>query len=129
MTDTSQRSLGELVAELSRDTATLLRKEIELAQVEMRRKISEASRSVGYLVAGGALAYAGLLVLLGALVIVLRNTGLSWWAAALIVAMAVLGLGALLVQMGLSALKAQSLAPTDTMRNVRETARAVTNRP
>ena len=70
-----ERSLGELFAELSRETGVLVRKEVELATTEMTAKARTAAAHVGTIAAGGALAHAGLLVLLAAFVI-----GLASWA-------------------------------------------------
>ena len=59
-----ERSLGELFAELSRETGVLVRKEVELATTELTAKARTAATHVGTIAAGGALAHAGLLVLL-----------------------------------------------------------------
>ena len=56
-----ERSLGELVAELSRETGLLVRKEVELATTEMTAKAKVAGGHVATVAAGGALAHAGVL--------------------------------------------------------------------
>jgi len=56
------RSIGELLAELSRETSQLVRKEVELATTEMTAKAKKAGGQVGIAAAGGALMHAGLLV-------------------------------------------------------------------
>src|SRR5688500_13227650 len=48
-----ERSIGELFAELSQKTTTLVRQEIELAKVEMSQKASRVGKNVGFLVIGG----------------------------------------------------------------------------
>ena len=63
------RSIGDLLAELSRETSQLVRKEVELATTEMTAKARKAGGQVGVAAAGGALAHAGLLVFLAALVL------------------------------------------------------------
>src|SRR4030095_16241431 len=63
------RSLGELFAELSRETGQLVRKEVELATTEMTAKAKKAATGSGIAAAGGALVHAGLLVVLAAIVI------------------------------------------------------------
>jgi hypothetical protein len=60
------RTLGELFAELAQETTTLVRHEVNLAKVEMSEKASRAGKHVGFLAAGGAVAYAGLLAILAA---------------------------------------------------------------
>ena len=42
------KSLGELFSELSRDTAELVRKEVQLARTEMTARASKVGRHVRY---------------------------------------------------------------------------------
>ena len=46
------RSIGELITRLSRETVTLVRKEVQLAKAEMSQKASRAGKNVGFLVVG-----------------------------------------------------------------------------
>jgi hypothetical protein len=116
------RSLGELFAELSRDATTLIRKEFELAKTETSANFARLGRHAAYIAVGGALAYAGLLTIVAALVIVLQVLGLTWWASTLIVGIVVLLVGYLLVQRGLSALQRDRLTPTETIDTLKENA-------
>lgn len=118
----NDKSLGELFAELSQDTATLIRKEVELARVEMTTRAGRMGRHVAYIAVGGAVAYAGLLAIVAALVIILQMIGLVWWAAAAIVGIVVALIGYLFVQRGLSALQRESLTPTETIQTLKEDA-------
>jgi fatty acid desaturase len=122
MAEKDDRTLGELFAELSRDTATLVRKEVELARVELTTKAARVGRHVAYLAVGGAVAYAGVLVLAAALVMLLELAGLTWWASALIVGIGIALVGYLFVQRGLSALQKENLAPTETIETMKENA-------
>ncbi|MDP9478461.1 MAG: phage holin family protein, partial [Actinomycetota bacterium] len=63
MQERDDRSIGELIAELSRETVTLVRNEIQLAKAEMSQKASRVGKNVGFLVVGGLVAYTGLLAL------------------------------------------------------------------
>ena len=56
-----ERSIGELLAQLSQETAELVRREVQLAEVEMTQKAYRAGKNAGFVAAGGALGYAGLL--------------------------------------------------------------------
>lgn len=114
------RPLGELFAELARETATLARQEVQLAKTEMTQKASQVGRDLGFLAVGGAVAYAGFLAIMAAGIIVLAANGLSWWLAALLVGLVVAGLGYVLVQKGLTALKHQDLAPRETIESLKE---------
>jgi drug/metabolite transporter (DMT)-like permease len=116
------RSLGELLAELSRETGQLVRKEVELATTEMTAKATKASAAAGVVAAGGALVHAGLLVLLAAIVIALAQVGVSPWLSALIVAIVTMVVGYMLVNRGIAQMRRTSLAPTQTIQELKETA-------
>lgn len=122
MIEKDERTLGELFAELSRETATLVRKEVELVRVEMSAKAARVGRHAAYIAVGGAVAYAGVLVLAAALVILLELAGLTWWASALIVGIGIALIGYLFVQRGISALQRDNLAPTETIETMKENA-------
>ena len=113
------RSLGELFAELAQETTTLVRHEVNLAKVEMGEKASRAGKHVGFLAAGGAVAYAGLLAILAA-VIILLNDVMPLWLAALLVGLVVAIAGYLLVRKGLDALKREDFTPRQTMETLKE---------
>ena len=120
------RSLGDLFKELSRETGTLVRKEVELATTEMSAKLSAAGTHAGTVAAGGALAHAGLLVLIAALVIGLTQLGVTPWLSALLVGLLTIGVGYLLVNRGLTNLRRTSVAPTKAIDSMKETARWTT---
>ena len=121
MQDTKDdRSLGELFAELTREMGTLVRAEVELARVEMTQKASRVGKDIGFLAAGAAVAYAGLLAILAAVIIGLAALGVPWWLAALLVGLVVAGVGYALVQRGLSALKREDLTPRQTIETIKE---------
>jgi Putative Actinobacterial Holin-X, holin superfamily III len=56
------RSIGELFSELTTEAGTLIRQEIALAQTELTQKATKIGTNVGFLVVGGAVGYAALLV-------------------------------------------------------------------
>jgi hypothetical protein len=114
-----ERSLGELFSELAQDTSTLVRKEVQLAKTEMSQKASRVGKDVGFLAAGGAVAYAGLLALLAG-VIVLLGQVIPMWLAAIVVGLVVAGVGYFLVRRGLEALKREDLAPRQTIETLKE---------
>ena len=118
---TDERSLGELFAELSRDTGLLVRKEVELATTELTGKAKVASMHAATVAAGGALAHAGLLVLLAALVSLLVRLGVELWLSAGIVAFLTMAIGYFLVNKGLANLRQANLAPTQTIQSIKET--------
>ena len=120
------RSIGDLLAELSRETSQLVRKEVELATTEMTGKARKAGGHVGVAAAGGALAHAGLLVFLAALVLGLSELGVTPWLSALIISLLTIGVGYLLYNRGLTGLRSTSVSPTRTMESLKEDARWTT---
>lgn len=114
-----ERSLGELFAELSRETSTLVRQEVNLAKTEMTQKAREVGKDAGFMAAGGAVAYAGLLVLLAALVLLI-GIWIPMWISALIVGVVVAGIGAFLVLRGRDRLMHTSMAPQQTVETLKE---------
>jgi hypothetical protein len=126
MAPKDERSLGELLAELSRETSVLVRKEVELATTEITAKARTAGTHVAVVAAGGALAHAGLLVLLAAIVIGLTQLGLAAWLAAGIVAIVVAVVGCILIQMGVSRLRDTRVVPVHTVQSLKEDAKWTT---
>jgi hypothetical protein len=114
------RSLAELLAELSRETGQLVRKEVELATIEMTAKARQAAMHAATTAAGGALVHAGLLVLLAAVVIALAQLGVTPWLSAFIVAVLTMIVGYMLIRKGTAALAGTSLAPTRAIESVKE---------
>ena len=115
-----ERSLGDLFSDLSRETTTLVRQEVQLAKAELTQSAIEAVRGIGMLVAGGAVAYAGLLFLLLAIVFGLIQAGWDAWVSALVVGLVVVAIGAILVLRARESLKPANLAPRRTVETLKE---------
>jgi len=115
------RSLGELFSDLSRQTSTLVRQEVQLAKTEMSDKASKVGKDVASMAVGGAIAYAGFLAIVAALIILLAEF-LPWWLSAFIVGVAVATAGYMLIQRGREAMKHDNLAPTQTIETLKEDA-------
>jgi len=116
------RSLGELFGALAQDTGTLVRQEVELAKTEMTQKATRVGKDIGFLLAGGAVAYAGFLGIMAAIAIGLGQLGMPWWVAALLVGLVVAGIGGFLVMRGLSALRQETAVPQQTIETLKEDA-------
>lgn len=121
-TSGADRSLGELFSELSRETSTLVRQEVDLAKTELTNKAGEIGKDVGFLAAGALVAYAGFLTLIAMLVIALIQLGVTAWVSALIVGVIVLAAGGLLVRTGLAALRTEGMVPKQTIETLQEDA-------
>jgi membrane protein len=86
-----EKPLGELVQDLSRQTSTLIRQEMRLAQVELTEKGKHASKGAGMFGGAGLVALYGVGALVAAAVLGLTTVLEPWIAAAAI------GVGLLLV--------------------------------
>ena len=121
-----ERSIGELFSELANETSTLIRQEISLAQVEMTQKATKAGKNVGFLAAGGAIGYAGLLAIVAGIIM-----GLSYfmpaWLAAIIVGGVIAVASYVLISSALTALKNMEVKPAATVETIKEDARWLKN--
>jgi membrane protein len=81
----ADQPIGDLVAQLSEQTAELVRKELRLAQIEMQEKGKRAGIGAGLFGGAGLVALYGVGVLIAAVVLALA-TAVAPWLAALIVA-------------------------------------------
>ena len=108
------RSVTQLFSDLWRQTTTLLREEAELAKAEMSEKVSQVGSGLTSLAVGGAIAFAGFLLLLiaasNALAQVL-SPDLAPWLAPLIVGAVVLVVGLIALSKGRKDLRANNLKP------------------
>jgi hypothetical protein len=113
------RSLGELISEVTEDLSTLMRQELELAKAELQQSASRAGKGVGML--GGA-GVAGYFVLLFASIALWwaigAATGLGWSAVIVAVIWAVIA--AVLAMVGRNSLKSVRGMPktADTVKRI-----------
>ncbi|MET0343901.1 MAG: phage holin family protein [Polyangiales bacterium] len=99
LASSNQRELGAIVADVWENAEKLVRQELELGLSEIDRRVEKLKTGVTIAVIGGAVLYAGILVLLAALVLGLSNV-MEPWLAALIVGAVVTGAGWTMSQRG-----------------------------
>ena len=116
------RSLGQLFGDLTRQLGTLVRQEVDLAKTELRTQATTIGRDAVMVGAGGALAYAALLIGLVGIAILLADLGLTPWLAFVVVAIVVGIVAALLIQQGRTRMQRTSLAPRETIQTLKEDA-------
>jgi uncharacterized membrane protein YqjE len=117
--DPRERPIGELVKDLSSQTSTLVRKEIELARAELQQRGKTAGKGAGML--GGA-AVAGLLAL-GALtagLIAVLSEVMDTWIAALIVMVLWAIVALVLYKSGQKEIKRSTPPAPQTVETVKE---------
>ncbi|MCU1352342.1 MAG: hypothetical protein JWM05_1551 [Acidimicrobiales bacterium] len=121
----ADRSLSELVSEMSRDLSTLMRKEVELAREEIKEEVSKAGKAgagFGGAAACGLLAGVALVMTLGFAL----DAVMPAWAAFLIVTV-VLGIAAYaLAQVGKRELQEINPVPQETVQTLKEDAQWLT---
>lgn len=95
----NDQQIGDLVKQLSEQTSTLVRKELQLAQLEMTEKGKRAGIGAGLFGGAGLVAVFGVGTLIAAIVLLLA-TFLEPWLAALIVALVLLAAAGVAALMG-----------------------------
>ena len=117
----NEQSLGDLFSDLANETSTLVRQEISLAQAEMTHKAVKAGKDIGYLAAGGAVAYAALLAFMAGVIAILAYI-MPVWLAAFIVAAIAGGAAYFMAMPALTELRKIDPAPRETVATLKEDA-------
>jgi uncharacterized membrane protein YqjE len=114
-----EQSIGDLLKQLSQETTTLVRKELELAKAEVTEKGKQAGVGVGMF--GGA-GIAGLLALgsLTAFLIALLATGMEVWIAALIVTVLWAAVAGVLALVGRNKVQEATPPAPQTVETIKE---------
>jgi uncharacterized membrane protein YqjE len=118
--DLRDRPIGELLKQLSQETTTLVRQELELAKAEMAQKGKRAGLGAGMFGGAGASALLGLGALSAAAIAAL-DTAMPLWLAALIVAVIWIAVAGVLALTGKSKVQqATPPVPEQTQQSVKE---------
>ena len=118
------RSIADVLRDVIAQFTTLLRKETELARVELSENVSRAALGLGLIVGGAVLLIPALVILLEAAVAALEQNGMRPAAATAIVGGCALALGFILVFIGVSRLRVKSLMPNKTIQQLQRDAAA-----
>ena len=125
-----ERSIPDLLRELSREAGNLVRGEAELAKAEVREKVDVYKKNVTGIAIGGALLLASVLLLMAAV-----NRGLTAllegvvgletavWLAPLILAVVVAATGTAMLKGAIGRIRAEGLKPRDTVATLKDDAR------
>jgi hypothetical protein len=117
------RSLVALFSELFRETSTLVHQEAQLAKAELSEKVSDVGKGIAGIAIGGAIIFAGFIVLLFAAsngLALLLPPDHSDWLAPLIVGLAVIVLGFIALAIGKHELSSSNLTPSRTIDSLRQ---------
>jgi hypothetical protein len=116
----SDRPIGELMRELSEQTSTLVRQELELAKLELGEKGKRAGIGAGMFGGAGVLGLYAVGALTACFVLAL-STAVTGWLAALIVAVAYGAVAGILALSGKSKVQgAVPPAPEQATESVKE---------
>ncbi|HTG35519.1 MAG TPA: phage holin family protein [Thermoanaerobaculia bacterium] len=122
-----ERSIGQLLKELTQESSTLLKQEVNLAKTEMSEKASRIGANLGEVAVGGAVALLGAIALLLAAVYGLTsilnnfmNQEVAVWLAPLIVGGILAAVGYSLIKKALATLKQESITPQRTTQSLQE---------
>jgi len=122
-----ERSIGQLLKELTHETSTLLRQEVDLAKTEMSEKASRVGTNLGSVAVGGAVALLGAIALvlaviygLGAILNNFLSPETASWLAPLIVGGVLAAVGYSMIKKALDVLKRESLTPKKTTQSLQE---------
>ena len=115
------KPLGDLFGDLAGEVSELVRKEVALAKLEIGQKAKHVGKNIGYLVVGGAVAYAAMLAVLAGLIMLLDKV-MPNWGAALLVGVVVGIIGWLLIGKARAALEATDITPQQTVETLKEDA-------
>jgi hypothetical protein len=122
-----ERSIGQLLKELTQESSTLLKQEVSLAKTEMSEKASRIGANLGEVAVGGAVALLGAIALLLAAVYGLTsilnnfmNQEVAVWLAPLIVGGVLAAVGYSLIKKALATLKQESITPQKTTQSLQE---------
>jgi uncharacterized membrane protein YqjE len=125
--DLRDRPIGDLLKQLSQETTTLVRQELELAKAEMAQKGKQAGVGAGMFGGAGASALLGLGALTAAAIAAL-DTGIALWLAALILALLWLAVAGVLAVTGKGKVQqATPPVPEQTQESVKEDVRWAKN--
>ena len=119
------RSLGRLFRDLSTETVTLFRQEIDLVKTEVSEKIANVSTMGRSVAIGGGLAVGGALAVLAAVILGLTSLlskfmspWVAMWLAPLVIGVALAGIGYAMIRSALDT--HQSLVPRKTAESLQE---------
>ena len=116
-----EKSLGELFKELTAETATLVRQEVQLAKTEMLHKAAAWGKGAAMIAVAGVMAFLASQAFLAAAILALSKV-LSPPLAALSIGGVLILVAAVLGLKAIGGIKAEGVAPKQTIESLREDA-------
>jgi uncharacterized membrane protein YqjE len=122
-TNDGRRGIGALLRDLAEGSVTLVRREAELAKLELASASKHVGLGTGMIAVGAVLALLGLLTLLAGLILLVGDQWLPrdyYWLAALIFVVLTGILAAVFAKKGMALLAPKQLAPDQTVETLQE---------
>jgi hypothetical protein len=114
------RPIGELLKELSNETTTLMRQELDLAKAEMTEKGKQVGVGAGMFGGAGIAALLGIAALTAAAIAALATAMVTWLAAVIVGVVWLAAAGVLALQGKSKVQEAAPPLPEQTIENVKE---------
>lgn len=118
-----ERTIGQIIGDITQDFRDLFRDEVALAKAEFNEALRKLIAGAVMLAIGGVLANTGLNALVASAVLGLSDVWAPWLAA-LLVGVAIIVVGGILAMAGMNNFKAAQLRPDRTIETLREDAQA-----
>ncbi|MFX0538512.1 phage holin family protein [Ornithinimicrobium sp. Y1847] len=128
VTHTSERTIGQLVSDVSTDLSQIVRGEMELAKTELMASAQHAGKGAGMLVGAAVVALYGLGLLFLGLAAVIA-IWLPWWAGILIMAGVLFLVAGILALIGRKQVKQVNPKPEAAIEHAQETVEALRTAP
>jgi uncharacterized membrane protein YqjE len=119
MPDRAERSTADVMRAIATDTATLVRKEMELARQEITDAVAAKVKGAIFLVTAAVLALMGV-VFVGITIGVLLDGVIAGWLAWLLTAVLFLAVAAVVAVVGRGFVRSETITPEATVKSVQE---------
>jgi uncharacterized membrane protein YqjE len=120
--DLREQSTGDLLRQLSQETATLVRQELELARAELTEKGKQAGKGAGMVGGAGVSGHMALFALTLTVIFAL-DTFMKGWLAAVLVTLVWAAVAAALALQGRNRIKEATPPAPQTVETVKEDVR------
>jgi DNA-binding Lrp family transcriptional regulator len=117
----ADRSIGDLLRDLSQQATTLIRQELELARTEVSERVSALVSDGVWIGAGVLLLHTALVTSVAAIVLALGQAGMSFPVAAALVATVLVIVAGIIIQSRVSAIRRRRSMPSQTVHSIKET--------
>ena len=117
--ESSERSIGTIIKDLTADISRLFHSEIALLKLEIKDTVAKLGGGIGMFAGALFLGLFGLAFLFVTIVLVLVRLGVPAWASTLIVTLALFGTAAVLAILGKKKFAAVQFVPAESVEQIK----------